>query len=352
MKSIGVLCTTRCNTGCKFCSFNSVPKGEDMPLDVIRALKKSIKKCKDLVEVIFTGGGEPLQWSHLPEAVRLLKNIPGIALRLITSGCLSENDERFPVLKESLRQAGGKLHIDHSFNPFSPTFPQRLAFTLPFILLEGAYKATFIKMVSGLSLSIKDNRMDFHFDEVRKSLEKALEQAIGRCSKLIYFPAEENNYSPKRITPLLLKEASGASNFWFDKKAFQASNVYFPYALPFRDRLVISYGSFVNTHGRALKFSPPIAENAFYNFGLGFDCGVLGKTLDLSTDGKFLLCPCAEFPPFSVGVAGDSLEKASRVKKNIASKVINVRRQELLSLGFDLCGDCTKKAWEIYYKTL
>jgi hypothetical protein len=182
-------------------------------------------------------------------------------------------------------------------------------------------------------------------------LEKALEQAIGRCSKLIYFSAEENNYSPKRIKPLLLKEASKASDYWFDKKAFQASNVYFPYALPFRDGVVISYGSLVSTHGRAQKLSLPTAENAFYNFGLGFDCGVLGKTLDLSIDGKFLLCPCEDFPPFFIGMAGDNLEKASQVKKNIASKVINVRRQELLSLGFDPCGDCAKKAWEIFYKT-
>jgi MoaA/NifB/PqqE/SkfB family radical SAM enzyme len=151
MKSIGVLCTTKCTTGCRHCNFNSVPKGEDMPLDVIRALKKSIKQCNDQVEVIFTGGGEPLQWPHLPEAVRLLKNVPGITLRLITSGCLSKNDERFSVLKESLKQARGKIHIDHSFNLFSPTFPQRLVFTLPFVLIEGAYRITFIKMVSGFN---------------------------------------------------------------------------------------------------------------------------------------------------------------------------------------------------------
>lgn len=349
MKDIAVLCTTKCNTGCRHCSFDSMPKGEDMALGVIRELKKSLQECQDQVTVIFTGGGEPLQWPHLPEALSLLKDLPEIVFVLMTSGCLGKNDERFAVLKESLKQVQGKLKVTFSFNLFSPTFPQRLAFTLPFILIEERYRVTNVKMTGGLTASFKDGRksFSFYFDEIKESMEKSLKEAIGGFAKLVLPP--KNTPLLKKMATLFLKEGFGILDYWLEREAFLTPTVYFPYDLAFRDKVVLGFGSYVSTQGRGEKLLPCTAQNAFYNFRRGLDCAAFCEAVVMATNGNFVFCPLKNFPPFSLGRAGGSLKKALQIKKRLALKTLNLLRQDITELGFSPCGNCLRKAWEIFY---
>jgi organic radical activating enzyme len=348
MQSIAVLCTTKCDTGCKHCSFNSKPQGEDLPIECIKTLKKSIKNYEGEVKLTFTGGGEPLMWQHLPEAVSILKDLPNVYFSMVTSGCLNKNDNRFFILKEALKQAEGKIMVEHSFNLFSPSFPERLGFTLPLILVMGAYKHTLVKLTSGLLQ--EEDFMDFDLDEVIDSFEKIFRQKLGDFSKLIIFSAEDGGYSATALGNYLKRETlSNSLMSWLTLKAFWVMSEYTPYNLSFRGKGVIAYGSFVQMHGRAKKLLPSTVSSSGYYYSYGFGCCAYGKTLELSTRGDFVFCPYKGFPPFFLGKTGDNLKKVSQARDRL-SKKLNLPRQFISESGFDPCKNCISKAWQIYYK--
>lgn len=344
-----ILGTSRCDTGCSHCSFNSGKEGKDLSLSAIRSLKKSIEKFDGMATITFTGGGEPLMWSHLPKAISILKKLPNVRFSMVTSGCLGENDPRFDVLKEAFK-VEKKILVTHSFNSFSSSFPKRLAFTLPHILLKGKYEATFVNLVAGFSQDEKDkDTYHIYIPEVIRIFERVLKEAVGYCSRWLYF--EDRNlltakkagqYLNEGLDPLGLEE-------WLRQKAFSEPTVYVPYALGFSYRKIIMHGSTCSTMGRAQKFSSP--DMGSYNYRLGFCCGAYNDTLDLSPQGKFVFC-CHKpnFPPIFLGEPGDDLEKMVKEKKNLFSKDLNLRRVEISGIRslHDPCVNCLDKAWEFF----
>lgn len=347
MRTISVLCTTKCGTGCGHCGYDSKSKGKGMPLDVVRALKESAIRNNNQVKVTWTGGGEPLEWDDLPEAVEIMKDIPKITMSMVTSGCLDKKDPRLAILKETLKRADGHIIMTLSFNLFSKTFPQRLAFTLPYVLWKGTYEKTFIKMTNGFLM--RGNRIrGYLLEEVQEEMEKALGQAVGRCAKLIEFPCEGKHFS-KTITPLLQKGENIGLESWLSVKAFTTHTIYIPYNLAFLGKKIVGYGQFVDSHGRAKSILSATAENADYNFSYGFSCGALCETLDLDLDGNFVICPYEEFPPLFLGKAGDNLDEVLENKKKLAAD-LGMDELEIRGKSFDPCESCVCKAWELYYK--
>lgn len=349
---VAVLCTSKCDTGCQHCFCNSGKNGDDLSLDAIRALKKSIKKFKGLATVCFTGGGEPLMWPHLPKAISILRTLPNVRFAMVTSGCLDKKDERLAVLKEVFK-VERKIIFNHSFNLFSPSFSQRLAFTLPYILTKGRYVDTFIKLVADFHKD--ENKKDNYFlclPETTEEFERALKEAVGYCSRRVYFRPEQE-ISFNKISQMLKEDVSSSVlDAWLEYRAFTSPTVYRPYDLFFRRRKITVVGTTPALLGRASKFSSP--DLASYNYSLGFCCSASTDGLDLSPQGKFLFC-CYQpnFPPIFLGKPGDDLGKMLKIKRHLFLKNLNLPGQLISETKstFSPCANCVNRAWEFYLKS-
>ncbi len=342
---IAVLPTTKCHTGCSHCNFKSTAKGEDLALTEIEKLKKTIKKHPGQVEVVFTGGGEPLEWPHLPAAISSLQKLPNVSFGVVTSGCLNEKDDRFRILKEVL-DIEPEIYFSHSFNLFSPTFPQRLEFTLPYLLKRSNSYATDIKMLCGIKE--EGTELNLLMDDVVYIFEKALTRAVGKCGKILGFPGVED----KEVLTRVVKGQCGQKSFWpwLEYLTFISKTVYIPRDLHFLRKRVIAYKEFVTLQGRFEEYSCP--GTAEYNYQLGFFCsGWYRDTLDLWPDGRFLFCAHHPEFPFHVGVAGNNLKTLFKRKLAIKGK-LNFERQfiEETSNLYDPCENCLQKAWRMHYQ--
>lgn len=347
--TVGVLGTERCDTGCSHCSFNSCPKGEDMPLEAVKKLKESIKSFKGEVRVVFTGKGEPLKWQHLPESISILKGLPKVSFALVTSGCLNKKDDRYAVLCEAFK-VEDLIYVNHSFNLFSPSFPARLAFTLPVVLQKSRYVYSHIKLVSGVSINDgTEVKTKMLIPEVTLAFEQALEQAVGKCSRLVDFPAKLY-YLPQRLTPVLKgQRIRDDVESWLAYKSFVTDTVYRPYDIFLQDRIITAAGSLVFLKGRATM--PATPETAYYNYSICHYCCGYSDKIDLSPRGEFIFCPYRpDFPPFTLGEVGGSLEKAILTKRKLAYEWLNLPRLEIAgdrSLH-DPCDNCVSHAWEVF----
>jgi len=342
--------TTRCDTGCSHCSFNSCSEGYDLPLEAVIRLKQSIRSYRGKVEVAFTGGGESLKWQGLPEAISILKDSRQVSFGLVTSGCKDEKDDRYAVLNEAFK-VENLIQVFHSFNLFSPSFPERLAFTLPVVLRKSRYNYTGIKLVSGFSPEDnEENEARFYFTEVTAAFEQALEQGIGRCARLAGFPAR-GHYDPKILKSVLKRRRVGGQvENYLTYKSFLYGMTYLPYATEFSDRVIQTIGATVMLRGRFKKFlTPGLAD---YAYGIGFYCDGYGDILTLSAKGELVFCPYrTDFPPLFLGEVGGSLGKAILTKRRLTYEWLNLPRLELTSKGsFDPCDNCVTHAWEVFNK--
>lgn len=349
MIHVSVHGTTRCDTGCANCSFNSCPKGDDLPLEAIKKLRQSIKSYRGKVEVAFTGSGEPLKWQDLPEAISILKPLPRVSFGLVTSGCKNKQDERFAVLREAFK-VEDLIQVFHSFNLFSPSFPERLAFSLPFILEKSRYAYTGIKLTSGFSpQDDQGNEARIHVKEVTEAFELALEQAVGKCSRLEGFPVGNNFYAKLIATILKQQRIEQSFKKWFTYKSFLFGAIYRPYDLAFRDRTIQTVGAPVFLQGRFKRFATP--DLADYAYGEGFYCDGYGDFISLSAKGQFIFCPYRpNFPPLILGEVGGSLEKAVLTKRKLTYEWLNLPRLELSGKGrlHDPCDNCVTHAWDVF----
>ncbi len=348
---VAVLCTSRCDTGCQHCFCNSGKNGDDLSLDAIRALKRSIKKFKGMATVCFTGGGEPLMWQHLPKAISILRTLPNVRFAMVTSGCLDKKDERLTVLKEVFK-VEKKIMFNHSFNSFSPSFHQRLAFTLPYILTKGRYVETHVKLVANFEQDSEDkDEYRLYFSETFDLFERALKEAIGYCSRQVYL-TDDNLFNFEKVKAVLKQENPTYIDAWLKFQAFTAQTVYRPYNLFFRQRIITTSLSTPALLGRAAKFSS--LKTASYNYSLGLCCSASTSGLNLSPQGKFLLC-CHQpnFPPIFLGKPGDDLGKMLKIKRHLFLKNLNLPGQLISGTKniFDPCANCIDKAWEFYSKS-
>ena len=100
--------TNRCQHFCKWCAYNhgTIVSGMHETMDPREMIPRAklLEVLWDLHEmgtkaVTFSGGGEPLSYPHITEAMRLCHNY-GIDLSCITNGALLEND-RAEVLRDA-----------------------------------------------------------------------------------------------------------------------------------------------------------------------------------------------------------------------------------------------------------
>lgn len=98
--------THKCNLNCRMCNLKN-NNGVDMPLE---QLEKCIRLIKELgIVSVSIGGGEPLLYQHILEAVRLFSD-SGIEVRMLTNGTL--------VTKTKMRELkkAGLNHISISLD--------------------------------------------------------------------------------------------------------------------------------------------------------------------------------------------------------------------------------------------
>jgi hypothetical protein len=322
--------TTRCDTGCKHCYVNSGPEGEDMDIGVIKRLAKSISKFKGQVFVWFVGGGEPLLWPLLPEAIKTLRplsfhKVKG--LRLFTSGALKD-DGRLPILKKAL-EADPYLKFTLSFNLYSPSFPDRIQATLPYIFENAKSGVMSVNMV---------DRHGESLDELEAAIRKS---TIGefRAIPIIWqggLPPKLERYLrcpfPLDLVETIMQLCSVSSTVYAFKD--------FP-------------GKLLRVHPEEVKYSG--RGRSLRHFGRVFAntyCEALDRSLYLMPDGNFVPCFNPEFPAISLGKAGGDLSKIFK-KKISLMRSIDVWRLEIegrYRLG--LCESCVLRAHELVFEKL
>lgn len=131
---LGVLPTDKCNRGCAHCLTCATSNGNNFVRAMwIRKLVIEAKELKYRIKGSLSGLGEPLM--H-PKIAKLAQAFVGLkvctGIDITTSGFLAKDlEEKKRFLKlinhHSLRRS---LHLNFSFNLYSPTFPERLQETL------------------------------------------------------------------------------------------------------------------------------------------------------------------------------------------------------------------------------
>ncbi len=340
---IGLFGTARCDTGCRHCLCNSTSRGDDLPLEAIKELEKSIKKHPRKVHLCFTGCGEPLMWPHLPEAISRLSKLENVSsVALMSSGCLSEQDDRLPVLKEAIK-AEESLVLNHSFHLYHPSFSQRLAFILPWLLKNNKGRLINVRTVLGFLPPVEDSLREetrATFDQ----LEKVIKQTVGPCATLS-FP----DWSSARMKELEFFLRCGRRySVWEEALWAKASDlmVYLPRDLSFQQTAIRVVASWVSLRGRAKKCAS--WQTAAYCYLWGFCCHASTPSIELFPNGDFIFCSDPAMPRIKLGTAGGSLEKALkrkiRIAKTLAPRDLFLRDWK----SFDPCDSCANKAWELY----
>ncbi len=334
----------RCDTGCVHCISESKPSGDDLEIRNVKLLARAVKRYGKKIIICFSGGGEPLLWSDLPQAYRILSQPDNVtSLQLVTSGCL-KNDVRFPVLREVFKEAkkiGKPFGVSESFNLFSSSFPDRLANTLPY-LLESTSKGIWVK------LGAKDYSRD-HIIKTYSFFERTLRNAVGHYSSLCLpmwdwknGPEEIKNKieNALRCVPWPRKKTRG----FFRREGFVSGAFYWPSQFPGK----VVQTEFLSTSliGRAKRFAQEFPREA------ALRCEASCKSLLLDSDGNFNVCCNPDFPAISLGDAGDNLQRVVDLKWKILYAVGVAQPKFVLSypkMFKAMCQPCIEKAGEIVF---
>jgi organic radical activating enzyme len=338
--TVSVSCTSRCDTGCRHCCDNSCPSGIDLSLEKLDLLKKSIEDYNGQVYLCLSGGGEPLMWPNLIEAIKIFGNNEKIDVALVTSGCLSEKDKRFETLKE-IFEIDNFISTSLSFNLFSSSFPRRLAFTLPFILQKTERKYNFIKVVA--DFYCEENSIIWKTGKTITVFEEALERAIGKCSRLCFAKGKAfEDFSERSEASYDLSSALVCSSFL-------NGTLYAPYDKKFEGIEIFVVGQVPKLVGRAEKLVYLSDQLAYYNFAHS-RCVLYDPYIYLAPDGKFKLCfgdICKDLPPFDLGSPGEDLKKSLQKKAKIG-KLRDKTHWFLTKAGNHPCKLCKERLWELW----
>jgi len=169
--------TDKCNLNCSHCG--AVREGNtDFSYDLLVKLRDDIKKNFPNVRVFSLTGGEPLMYSRLLDAVRLLSK--DFYLRMFTNGCLVDRK-----VIDSLKKAG----LTHTLT--SVDGPEKIHDKIRGV--KGSYKKTLngIKIMEDASFRIG----------VRMTLTKGNIDHVREVAEVLS-QFELNEFSVRRMTPV------------------------------------------------------------------------------------------------------------------------------------------------------
>lgn len=135
MLKVNLMPTDVCHRHCGFCGMRSTGRGEVLPLQTAAEVVRQIAGFKDREKLVcVSGGGEPLEYPHLPELFGLLLATNITRLALMTSGCKDQAERGFSNLVALSQIQDERLQPTLSVNYLhSQVTIQRLLTTVPYL---------------------------------------------------------------------------------------------------------------------------------------------------------------------------------------------------------------------------
>lgn len=318
-KNIGITLypTTRCDTGCSHCLDDcNMSNPRDFSPAMAQQIVDELEKENARLALFLTGQGEPLMNQNLPNILDVFsayKNTYRIAM--VTSGFTDKDELRRRNFEALLQRSYyDQIFVDHSFNLFHPSFPERLKNAIKMLVDAEHRRLLTVRMcVAG------DN-----YDETWQSLWDSLADVTNELG-LVYY---------RQIVGM--DEDSRKEHFPYVTKLIKESGRFRDWAVDFESALIpqwhtIGYGSmkgpslFVKAEaillekaGRASKTSLIAVDSFVCELFKNLD---IGNSVPLTIDSEGNIYPACDCPMIIGKVGQDSIIELAKRKEKFSEKI-------------------------------
>lgn len=330
--------TTRCNRGCRHCSFDSnMRNGTDFDCSKTEKLLKSLENIHLKANFCLTGGGEPLMNEQLPDITKIILASPITkSVSIVTSGFLNDVVEKNRLANIIENNNEEKIGVCISFHSHSSNYLQRFRNTLEF-LIETKLKYIDIKVT-----------IDRHDRYLHDELEEVLE-------KFDFFPLlVDYRDLMRRRMEYFERKINGEE--YFDFLEDSAYLLFCWYANPKRKgilhnwypdtekvRVILVTTQLIQPRGRAKKLPDHAFSYATPDCPIYFFDGHK-INLGINPNGSIRLYTSCNHPSMIIGTVDDDIKKLLRqrkiFKKNALKLLLSDKR--MYDKKNSLCSLCPK----------
>lgn len=294
--------TNRCNLSCKYCFNRRALQSAPLDLDpglIDKALRSKLGKS---VKYWYFSGGEPLLYSHLPEALRLFQE-RGVGPKVATNGTRAT-----PRVLDALAAAGVRS-VQFSLDTLDPGLQAQL---------KGGTKKDHEAVLCNLAHAVR-SPLRVVVSSVLTGMNKGeIKDIMAFC-----FMSGVDSYTLYPNVP--------------SERPHQELIVPFPELLELADELFSAYNSLCPT--RVIDMTVPcFNQSSVYAkwkdiLALRFHgCSAAQYALKITSDGRVSACICQDAEPFIIGdLRRDSLDdiwvsEKARSFRSLYKKIPRVRR--------------------------